>query len=75
MEEIREETVPETTEKVEDAAITAAYEAGRAAAALESQAGKKVGIIGLDTSHSPAFTKIMNVDKDPAVAGFRVVAA
>ena len=37
-EEIREETVPETTEEVEDAAITAAYEAGRAAAALESDA-------------------------------------
>ncbi len=35
----------------------------------------KVGIIGLDTSHSIAFTKIMNVDKDPGVAGFRMVAA
>ena len=35
----------------------------------------KVGIIGLDTGHAPAFTKIMNVDKDPAVAGFRVTAA
>ncbi|MBR6587621.1 MAG: hypothetical protein IKK82_09385, partial [Kiritimatiellae bacterium] len=35
----------------------------------------KVGIIGLDTSHSIAFTKIMNVDKDPAMAGFRVAAA
>ena len=36
----------------------------------------RVGIIGLDTSHSPAFTKAFN---DPAVAsdlaGFRVVAA
>jgi predicted dehydrogenase len=36
----------------------------------------RVGIIGLDTSHSPAFTKVFN---DPAaapdVAGFRVVAA
>ena len=40
-----------------------------------SCADVKVGIIGLDTSHSPAFTKIMNVDKDPAVAGFRVTAA
>ena len=35
----------------------------------------KVGIIGLDTSHSTAFTKIMNVDKDPSVDGFRIVAA
>ena len=35
----------------------------------------KVGIIGLDTSHAIAFTKIMNVDKDPGVAGFQMVAA
>ena len=35
----------------------------------------KVGIIGLDTSHAVAFTKLMNVEKDPAVAGYRVVAA
>ena len=35
----------------------------------------KVGIIGLDTSHAIAFTKIMNVDKDPSVAGFRMTAA
>ena len=35
----------------------------------------RVGIIGLDTSHSIAFTKIMNVDKDPGVEGFRMVAA
>lgn len=35
----------------------------------------RVGIIGLDTSHAIAFTKIMNVDKDPGVDGFRMVAA
>ena len=35
----------------------------------------KVGVIGLDTSHAIAFTKLMNVDKDPDCAGFRVVAA
>ena len=35
----------------------------------------KVGIIGLDTSHAIAFTKIMNVDRDPSVVGFRMVAA
>ena len=36
----------------------------------------RVGLIGLDTSHSPAFTKILN-DPDAAsdVAGYRVVAA
>ena len=35
----------------------------------------KVGIIGLDTSHSLAFTDVMNIRKDPRTAGFRVVAA
>jgi len=35
----------------------------------------KVGIIGLDTSHAIAFTRIMNVEKDPSVEGFRVAAA
>ena len=42
---------------------------------IASFAETKVGIIGLDTSHAIAFTKIMNVDKDPGVAGFRMVAA
>jgi predicted dehydrogenase len=38
--------------------------------------GKRVGIIGLDTSHSPAFTKMFNADEpDPALNGYRVVAA
>ena len=35
----------------------------------------KVGVIGLDTSHALAFTKLMNVTKDPDCAGFRVTAA
>ena len=35
----------------------------------------KVGIIGVDTSHATAFAKIMNVDRDPAVAGYRVTHA
>ena len=39
------------------------------------QAEIKVGIIGLDTSHAIAFTKIMNVAKDPGVAGFRMTHA
>lgn len=46
-----------------------------AAAACVAMAETKVGIIGLDTSHAIAFTKIMNVDKDPSVEGFRMVAA
>lgn len=40
-----------------------------------ASAETKVGIIGLDTSHSIAFTKAMNVEKLPCVDGFRVVAA
>ncbi len=38
---------------------------------------KKIGIIGLDTSHVPAFTKEFHREppNDPAMAGFRVVAA
>lgn len=38
--------------------------------------GKKVGIIGLDTSHSIAFTKALNDDNaDPKFKGYKVVAA
>ena len=46
-----------------------------AAVACVAPAETKVDIIGLDTSHAIAFTKIMNVDKDPSVEGFRMVAA
>jgi predicted dehydrogenase len=36
----------------------------------------KIGIIGLDTSHAPAFAKIFNTENaNPAFKGFRVVAA
>jgi predicted dehydrogenase len=36
----------------------------------------RIGIIGLDTSHAPAFTEFFNSDKpDRAVSGFKVVAA
>lgn len=39
-------------------------------------AGKRVGIIGLDTSHSIAFTKSFNAENpDPKLGGYRVVAA
>jgi predicted dehydrogenase len=36
----------------------------------------RIGIIGLDTSHSPAFTKIFNIENSkPEFQGFKVVAA
>jgi predicted dehydrogenase len=38
--------------------------------------GKRIGIIGLDTSHSVAFTKSLNADSpNPVYDGFKVVAA
>ena len=38
--------------------------------------GKRVGIIGLDTSHSTAFTKALNAADAPAqFGGYKVVAA
>ncbi len=38
--------------------------------------GKRVGIIGLDTSHAVAFTKTLNAaDADPVYLGYKVVAA
>ncbi|GMQ23827.1 Gfo/Idh/MocA family oxidoreductase [Algoriphagus sp. oki45] len=36
----------------------------------------RIGIIGLDTSHAPAFTKLFNAENPkPELSGFRVVAA
>jgi len=36
----------------------------------------KVGIIGLDTSHAPAFAKLFNAENtNPSLSGFKVVAA
>lgn len=41
-----------------------------------SQKGKRIGIIGLDTSHSVAFTKTFNApDAGPEYGGYKVVAA
>ena len=37
--------------------------------------GIRVGIIGLDTSHSPAFAKAMNNAENPLMEGIKVVAA
>ncbi|MBN9382520.1 MAG: Gfo/Idh/MocA family oxidoreductase [Chitinophagaceae bacterium] len=46
------------------------------AAAMAFAAPIKVGVIGLDTEHSVAFTRTLNDPQAPAdVAGFRVVAA
>ena len=49
--------------------------AAAAASVLAVSAEVKIGIIGLDTSHSTHFTRIINVEKPPEVAGLRVVAA
>ncbi len=50
--------------------------AGAAFGARPVQTGKRIGIIGLDTSHSIAFTKEFNADNpDPALKGYKVVAA
>ena len=49
--------------------------AAAAVAGLVAGAETRVGIIGCDTSHVIAFTKLMNMDKDPDCAGFRVTAA
>ncbi len=40
-----------------------------------SEKGKRVGIIGLDTSHAVAFTKDLNTANNPAYKGYKVVAA
>ena len=49
---------------------------GLAFAGPKTPKGKRIGIIGLDTSHAIAFTEEFNaVDPDPALKGFRVVAA
>ncbi len=42
-----------------------------------AEAGKRIGIIGLDTSHAPAFARTFNARNAPAedYRGFRVVAA
>lgn len=42
----------------------------------DPERGKRVGIIGLDTSHSLAFAEMMNAEvPDPAFRGYRIVAA
>src|SRR5699024_4758953 len=41
----------------------------------DSQKGRRVGIIGLDTSHAVAFTKELNQKKPEFADGYQVVAA
>ena len=51
--------------------------AGSKALGQSVETGKRIGIIGLDTSHSVAFTKVLNAASpdDAAYKGYRVVAA
>jgi len=50
-------------------------EAGQSARVSPIGEPARVGIIGLDTSHSPAFTRLINRDDNGASTGFRVTAA
>ncbi|WP_373515372.1 Gfo/Idh/MocA family protein [Persicitalea sp.] len=46
------------------------------ASGVLAEQGKRVGIIGLDTSHSTAFTKVLNADNPkPEYQGYKVVTA
>ena len=45
------------------------------AAAFSASAETRIGIIGIDTSHTIAFTQIINGGKEPWAEGFRVTAA
>jgi predicted dehydrogenase len=50
--------------------------AGKLQASAKGEEGKRVGIIGLDTSHSTAFTKVLNAaDASPDFGKYKVVAA
>lgn len=63
--------------------ITSALAGGVAISMLDSlsilanqKEGKRIGIIGLDTSHSTAFTKVLNASEpNPVYDGYKVVAA
>lgn len=41
----------------------------------DAQNEMRIGIIGLDTSHAPAFTEVINTSEDEAYQNYRVVAA
>ncbi|MBY5958696.1 Gfo/Idh/MocA family oxidoreductase [Membranicola marinus] len=57
------------------AALGAAPYILRSQNSIKAAPGKRVGIIGLDTSHSIAFTKAMNVQNHADLLGYKVVAA
>ena len=44
-------------------------------ASAAGAADVRVGIIGVDTSHATAFAKLLNVERDAAVAGYRITHA
>lgn len=41
----------------------------------DTETGKRVGIIGLDTSHAVAFTRALNTSDHPGFGGYKVIAA
>ena len=59
--------------KIMMALVAAVAVVGFAEDAVTNQV--KVGIIGCDTSHTIAFTEMLNVKNDPDCAGFRVTVA
>jgi predicted dehydrogenase len=64
------------TTKVLGADGSAAGASGLIAGGVVAESGKRVGIIGLDTSHSTEFTKVLNgTIPDPAYEGYKIVAA
>lgn len=56
--------------------LTAGFTSAIEGVARPVAAGKRVGIIGLDTSHSTAFVKVLNApEASPDFLGYKVVAA
>jgi hypothetical protein len=57
--------------------LKAPRESPRAGLISTAEPGKRIGIIGLDTSHAPAFTRTFNAKDASArdLGGFRIVAA
>jgi predicted dehydrogenase len=51
------------------------HHTGRAAGQVKVEKGKRIGMIGLDTGHSAAFTKSLNDPAASSYRGYKVVAA
>ena len=60
---------------IASAGITAGIPAAMAKISQQKEDPIRIGIIGLDTSHSPAFTKYINDPKNAKTRGAKVVAA